>query len=161
MRCVTPVGQMTTLSAALLFVTLVGCSSNEGPPQDTTVVFDGQAYTIHAPVSCAVARNDKLIINSADGRTKLIRVTLTRDYPLVVHAVGFRHLNVRGFTDNENDVWATKVDNTYTISGRMPPGEDETRWHQFTIDVTCLQIEEFTPVAPDQPRGPRMPRPVF
>jgi hypothetical protein len=146
-----------TLIAGITLVTLISCADDLGPPQDTTVVFDGQTYTIHAPVSCAIAHDGKLVINASDGRVKLIRVVLARDYPLVVQSVGFRHLDVRGFTNDSNDVWATKGDDTYTISGRMPPQERETTWHQFKIDVTCLQIEEFTSEPPDQPRGPRFP----
>jgi len=144
-----------TAGTALLVVTLVGCSSE--PAQDTKVVFDGQTYTIHAAVSCAIGQKGNLgIIATTDRGKKLISVKLTRDYPLVVHSVGFRHLDVRGFTNNPDHTWATKVDNTYTISGRMPPDEGEPAWHQFQIDVTCLEINEYTP---DYQRGSRIPRP--
>jgi lipoprotein antigen len=146
MRCVRVASQyVTTATAALVLVTTAGCSSDDGPPPETKVVFDGEAYTIDAPVSCTMSDDGKLIINAADGRKKLIRVVLTREPLLVVHAAGFRHLDVRGYTDDEDDVWATKVDDTYTITGRMPPGDGETDWHQFEIDVDCLRIAEFVP----------------
>jgi hypothetical protein len=128
----------------ITLVAVISCADDVGPPQDTTVVFDGQTYTIHAPVSCAIAHDGKLVINSSDGRAKLIRVVLARDYPLVVHSVGFRHLDVRGFTNASNAVWATKADDTYTISGQMPPEKDEPTRHQFKIDVTCPTITEYT-----------------
>jgi hypothetical protein len=149
-----------TASAVVLLVMLVSCSSNGGPSQITTVVFDGQTYTINGQVSCAMSHDGKLVINAADGRRKLIRVVVTRDHPLVVEAAGFRHLDVRGFTDNSNEVEATKVDNTYTISGRMPPEPGETARHQFKIEVTCPHITEFTPEYRDPNRIPR-PRPSF
>jgi hypothetical protein len=162
MRCVslTPAGlALLTANAALLAVTLVGCSSNGGPPQDTTVIFDGQTYTIHAAVNCAMTRNGKLAISANTERgKKLIAVSLTRDPPLVVNSVGFRHFNVRGYTNNPSELFATKVDNTYTISGRMPPEEGETAAHQFKIDVACPKITEYTPGYRPPGRIPRPPR---
>jgi hypothetical protein len=146
------------LIAGITLVALVSCADDVGPPQDTTVVFDGQTYTIHAPVSCAIAHDGKLVINTSDGRVKLIRVVLARDYPLVVHSVGFRHLDVRGFAKDANDVWATKADDTYTIGGRMPPEKGETDWHQFKIDVTCPTIKEYTSERRPPPNIPRPPR---
>ena len=165
MGCVSlnPAGRaVLTGCAALLLVSLVGCSSDDGTPQDTTVVFDGQTYMINAPVSCAIARDGILAINANTERgKKLISVSLTRDPPLVVETVGFRHFNVRGFTNNPDEVSATKVDNTYTISGRMPPEQGETAAHQFTIEVICLKINEYTPGYRDPSRIPRPPRPRF
>jgi Mycobacterium 19 kDa lipoprotein antigen len=159
MRCVrlNPTA-LVALIAGTALVALVSCADDRGPPQDTTVVFDGQTYTIHAPVSCGIAHDGKLVINTADGRAKLIRVVLARDYPLVVQSVGFRHLDVRGFTNHSNDVWATKGDDTYTISGRMPPAEGETAWHLFKIEVTCATIAEYTSEFRPPPNTPRPPR---
>jgi hypothetical protein len=57
-------------SAALLLVTLVGCSSNRGSPGVTTVVFDGKTYTINGNVSCANQADGTLLINAADGAKK-------------------------------------------------------------------------------------------
>jgi hypothetical protein len=157
MRCFSLSPEATAaLIGGMTLVALVSCADDVGPPQDTTVVFDGQTYTLHAPVSCAVAHDGKLVINSSDGRAKLIRVVLARDHPLVVHSVGFRHLDVRGFTNASNDVWADKADDTYTISGRMPPEKGETAWHQFKIDVACPIIKEYTS---EYPRPPNIPRP--
>lgn len=149
-----------TAGTALLLVTLVGCSPDLGPPQDTRVVFDGQTYTIHAPVSCAMGQGGTLgIFATTERGKKLISLSLSSDYPLVVESVGFRHFDVRGFTNNADHAWATKVDNTFTISGRMPPDEGEPGWHQFNIDVTCPQITEYTPEYGDPGyRGPRPPR---
>ena len=65
-----------------------------------------------------MAGNGRLAIGAtAERGKKLIAVSITRDPPLVVHSVGFRHFNVRGYTNKPAEVFATKVDNTYTISG--------------------------------------------
>jgi hypothetical protein len=141
-------------SAALILVTLVSCSSDPGSPGVTTVVFDGETYTINGQIICAKQSDGKLLINAADGGKKLIRVLLSEENRLVVETVGFRFLAANGFTDDPNEAWATKVDNTYTISGRMPPDDGQTAARQFKIDVTCAQIEEFRP---GPPRRPRMP----
>jgi hypothetical protein len=140
--------------AALLLATMVGCSSNRGSPGVTTVVFDGQTYTINGEVSCVEQSDGGLLINAADGGKKLIRVLLGQQNRLVAKAAGFRFNAVNGFTDDSNEAWATKVDGTYTISGRMPPDAGQTAAHQFKIEVTCSQVEEYRP-------GPRrIPRPT-
>jgi hypothetical protein len=141
-------------SAGLLLVTMIGCSFNRGSSDVTTVVFDGDQYTIEEPVSCGVQPDGKLLINApsdprSEGGKKLIRVLLTEDYRLVVEAAGFRFLGVRGFTDDSSEMWATKVDTTYTVTGRMPPDDGGTAWHQFKIEVTCQRTEKvFTTRSP-------------
>jgi hypothetical protein len=142
-------------SAAPLLVTGVGCSSNRGSPGVTTVVFDGQTYTINGQVSCVKESDGGLLINAADGGKKLIRVRLSQEGRLVVEQAGFRFLAVGGFTDDSNEAWAAKADNTYTISGRMPPDDGQTAAHQFKIEVTCSQVEEFRPGPRRIPRIPR------
>ena len=164
MRCVsrTSTGQRVLAAGTVVLATLVGCSDNQPPPQDTTVVFDGETYTIHAPVNCAMAGNGRLGIGANTERgKKLIAVSLTRDPPLVVYSVGFRHFDVRGYTNNSNEVSATKVDNTYTISGRMPPEEGEKEGHRFEFEVSCPKITEYAPEYHDRTRIPRPPRPQF
>ena len=144
--------------AALLLATMVGCSSNRGSPVVTTVVFDGQTYPINGEVSCVNQPDGKLLINAAEGAKKLIRVRLGQENRLVVEAAGFRFNAVNGFTNDSNEAWATKVDNTYAISGRMPPDDGQTAAHQFKIEVTCARVEEFRPVPPRPPDMPRIPR---
>jgi len=144
--------------AALLLATMVGCSSNRGSPGVTTVVFDGQTYTISGEVSCVNESDGKLLINAAEGAKKLIRVRLGHQNRLVVESAGFRFMAVNGFINDPNEAWATKVDNSYTITGRMPPDDGQTAWHQFKIEVTCAQVEEFRPVPRRPPDMPRIPR---
>lgn len=165
MRCVrrTSTGARVLAAGTVLFTTLAGCSSYNPPPQDTTVLFDGQTHTIHAPVNCAMAANGRLGIGAtAERGKKLIAVSMTREPPLVVYSVGFRDFNVRGYTNNPAEVFATKVDNTYTISGWMPPDEGEHKGHQFKFEVNCPTITEYT-TEYRQPgyHGPRPPRPHF
>jgi Mycobacterium 19 kDa lipoprotein antigen len=160
MRCVSP--RSARAGTAALLVTLVGCSSPSGPPQETRVVFDGQTYTIHAPVDCAINARGKLTISvRTDRGKKLISVVLTRDPPFVVNSVGFRHDDVRGYTNNSNELSAAKGDNMYTISGWMPPEEGETLGHQFKIDVICTQIEEYTTGYRTPSHIPRPPRSYY
>ena len=64
-----------------------------------------------------------------------MRVLLRREHQLVVEKVGLRIGGASGFTDDAGDVWATKVDGTYTLNGRMPPNTGEVTWHDFTIDI--------------------------
>ena len=71
--------------------------------------------------------------------------TTFKRHALVVEQAGFRFLAVGGFTDDSNEAWSAKADNTYTISGRMPPDDGQTAAHQFKIEVTCSQVEEFRP----------------
>lgn len=144
--------------AVLLLATMVGCSSNRGSPGVTTVVFDGKTYTINGQVSCVNQPDGKLLINAAEGAKKLIRVRIGQENRLVVESAGFRFMAVNGFTNDSNEAWATKVDDAYTITGRMPPDDGQTAWHQFKIEVTCAQIEEFRPLPPRPPDMPRIPR---
>ena len=144
--------------AAVLLAMLVGCSANDEKPAVTTVVFDGKTYTINGQVSCANQVDGTLLISAAEGNKKLIRVQLGQENRLLVKRAGFRYMAVNGFTNDPNEAWATKVDGTYTISGRMPPDEGQTAAHQFKIEVTCARIEEYRPTphrAADMPRLPR------
>jgi hypothetical protein len=64
-------------------------------------------------------------------------VLLRRQHQLVVEKVGVRIGSTRGYTADSGNMWATKVDDAYTINGRMPPDAGEATWHDFTIDVRC------------------------
>lgn len=127
-------------------VTLAGCAAPE-PKQTTSVVFDGQSYTIDASVACTRQLDGKIVINvpgdrksSFGGDHKSVRVVLEDANRLVVVAVGIRVDKGRGFNDVPDDMWATQVDNTYTINGRMPPDGVSPASHQFKIEVTCPTI---------------------
>ncbi len=134
--------------ALLLLVSLVSCSFNRGTPDVTTVVFDGQTQTITGQVTCTTQPDGKLVIFADDGEKDMVRVLLRREHQLVVEKVGLRIHDARGFTDNSNEVWASKVDDTYTINGRMPPNGGEAAGHQFKIETRC-RYEVPLPPRPD------------
>ncbi|MDT5016578.1 MAG: hypothetical protein QOD39_2738 [Mycobacterium sp.] len=150
---------MRSVAAEVVFlITLAGCAA-EGPVQATTVVFDGESYTIDGPASCVRQVNGKLAIDAPvhpkwggvpmEGGRKLIRVVLTDAQRLVVESAGIRLGDVRGFSDVPDDMWATKADNNYTINGRMAPDDGSRASHQFKIEVTCVSIEnQYLPVNP-------------
>jgi hypothetical protein len=124
-------------SAALLLITLVGCSSNLGPAGVTTIVFDGRSQTLNGQISCTAQPDGKLVILATDTGQKTARVLLSRAHQLVVEKVGIRVPGASGFTDDSGQMWATKVDNTYKINGWMPPNAGEMARHQFEIETTC------------------------
>jgi len=145
------------VAAALVLSPLVGCTTDASEP--TTVVFDGETYTLEGPVSCVRQVDSRLVINAPvapkwgggvpGGGRRLIRVEMTEESRLVVKSAGIRINSIRGFANDPAEMWATKVDNAYTINGRMPAADGETQAHQFRIEVTCSVVEQqFHDVGP-------------
>jgi hypothetical protein len=130
-------GRPALAVGVLLLVTLLSCSVDRGPSEVTTVVFDGQSQTIDGPVTCTTQPDGKLVILASDGGQNTVRVLLRRDHQLVVEKVGLRSGDARGFTDDSSAVWATKVDDAYTINGQLPPNTGEVTPHEFKIETTC------------------------
>jgi len=151
--------------AALVLAPLVICSCGREPAiSDTMVVFDGRTETITGEVQCSTQSDGTLLILvNQDGGRKMIRVVLRQEPRLVVERAGLRYLDAAGFVADPGEVVATKVDNTYTFSGRMPPNEGERQWHLFKIEATCAYIEPIRPPGYTRqpgyhgPRPPRMP----
>ena len=138
------------LSATLLTCLLMGCG--HAPNIVTTLVFDGQNRTITTDqVVCTNQADGKLLIVVDGGRTQTIRVLLDRRARLVVERAGLRYQDLAGFVADPNEVVATKVDDTYRFSGRMPPKAGELQWHAFEIETTCPSYQD--PPAPPSP-GP-------
>ena len=137
---------------ALLLVMLVGCSFERGTADVTTVVFDGQTQTITGQLSCTAQPDGKLVILALDGQSTM-RVLLRREHQLVVEKVGLRIHDARGFTDNSDEVWASKVDDAYTINGRMPPNAGEVAGHQFKIETRCRYEVPLAPPPPENGGG--------
>ncbi len=145
------------VAAALVLSPLVGCTTDASEP--TTVVFDGETYTLEGPVSCVRQVDSRLVINAPvapkwgggvpGGGRRLIRVEMTEESRLVVKSAGIRINSIRGFANDPAEMWATKADNAYTINGRMPAADGETQAHQFRIEVTCSVVEQqFHDVGP-------------
>ena len=128
---------------------LVICSCAPPSTSVTTVVFDGMTYTITGKVSCTAQPDGKLVIlvNENGGR-KSIRVLLSHDARLVVQKVSLRYLDAAGYVADPGEVVATKVDGTYTFTGRMPPNPGEKQWHLFKIEATCEDVKPFSPPQP-------------
>jgi hypothetical protein len=129
----------------VLAAALLGCSTNRGPSDETTVVFDGQSQTIDGSVTCTTQPDGSLVILATDAREKTVRVLLTREHHIVVRKVGVRLGDARGYTEDSRNMWATKVDDQYSINGRMPPNADDAKWHDFKIDVSCRFETTTTP----------------
>lgn len=125
----------TGCAVVLVILGLTGCA--RGPQQTTAVVFDGQSRSVTGPVTCVTQPDgDLLILANGDDHDRL-RVLLARNHQLVVEKVSMYVAGARGYTDDTGQMWASEVDDTYTIHGRMPANEGETDAHQFEIHVRC------------------------
>lgn len=127
-----------TCGAVLVMASSVGCAP--APPTDVRIVVDGQTYTVAVRVSCTTFADNRLLIYASPSvydATKRIRLLLSTAHRLVVLAAGFRLPEANGFTNDSREMVATKVDDTYTVSGRMPPDDGQIEWRQFEIVVTC------------------------
>jgi hypothetical protein len=127
-----------TCGVAFILAASAGCSA--GPPVDVRIVVDGQTYTVAMQVVCTKFPDDKLLIYASPSdldATKRIRLLLSTAHRLVVHAAGFRLPEANGFTNDDREMEATKVDDTYTVSGRMPPADGQFEWRQFEIVAPC------------------------
>lgn len=61
---------------------------------------------------------------------------LATTHRLVVKAAGFHIPEDSGLTKDSQEMTAIKVDDVYTISGRMPVDEGPG-WRQVKLEVTC------------------------
>lgn len=133
------------LGTALLTGLVVGCGGGT-PDIVTTLVFDGQNRTITTNrVICTNQVDGKLLIFVDGGRTQTVRVLLDRRARFVVERAGLRYEELAGFVSDPNEVVATKVDETYRFSGRMPPKAGELQWHAFEIETTCPSYQDQPP----------------
>jgi len=143
-----PSGAVAPFGAAALMGVVVGCAP--GPNIVTTLVFDGQNHTITTNrVSCTNQADGRLLILVDGGRTQSVRIVVDRHGQLVVERAGLRYQDIAGFVADPQEVVATKVDDTYNFSGRMPPKAGEIQWHEFEIETTCPSYQNQAP--PRQP----------
>jgi len=140
--------------AALVLTALTTCSCSDGPASVTTVVFDGTTQTITGHVACTNQPDGKLVIlvNEEGGR-KSVRVLLSARGRLVVEKASLRYLDHSGYVADPGEVVATRVDDTYKFSGRMPPNAGESQWHLFEIEATCPFVKDAPPPRLDAPIG--------
>ena len=127
---------VSTVVAVLLSGVLVGC--HRGPQVVTSIVFDGATRSITTTdVLCTKQLNGGLVILVQDTPSRTVRVQLMEQGRLVVLKAGLRYDGMAGFVADPEEVTATKVDDTFTFSGRMPPNSGESQWHTFKIQTTC------------------------
>jgi hypothetical protein len=136
---------VSTVAAVLLSGGLVGCHRG-GPPVVTSIVFDGEARSITTPdVVCTRQLDGSLLILVSDMQTRTVRVQLTEQGRLVVQKAGLHYDDMSSFVADPQEVTATKVDDTFTFGGRMPPNPGESQWHTFKIQTTCPGYQDLPP----------------
>ena len=139
------------VACATFAMALVGCS--RGPVIETRLVFDGQTRTISTDkVTCTDYNNGTLLILVDGGKSEVVRIVVRQAGHILADRVGFRHHELSGFVADPREVDATKVDNTYRFSGRMPPNPGEVASHHFEIETTCPAVGDSPPQMPLLPR---------
>ncbi|WP_454791683.1 hypothetical protein [Mycolicibacterium lutetiense] len=117
---------------------LVGCTSGAGL-SEVKIVLDGDVHTLAAQVTCTRFPDGNLLIYASPSATdhrRSVRLMLTTAHRLVVTAAGFHIPEANGFTKDSREMTAIKVDDVYTISGRMP-AQEGPGWRQVKIEITC------------------------
>lgn len=149
-----------TALAVLLFAAVAGCAPDRGV-SEVTVVLDGDIHTMDAKVTCTEYPGGQLLILAAPpaqtGSKKIVRVLLATRGRFVVHAAGIRYGEVQGFTNDSDQMIASKVDDVYDISGRMPPDIGAQEWRQFKIEITCPGYSTPSPGFQGPPLAPDLP----
>jgi hypothetical protein len=145
MRCDGQSGRpMAGFVAVLVSVGLTACT--RGPQVVTSIEFDGKRRSIETTdVVCTNQPTGGLVIMVNGGPKRTVRVQITQQGRLVVQRVGLRDDDMAGFVADAGEVTATKVDDTFTFSGRMPPNPGESQWHTFKIETTCPWYQDAPP----------------
>ena len=132
----------------LLSCGLVGCY-HRGPQVQTSIEFDGEAHTITTShVACIRQLDGGLVILVTESQQRTFRAQLTTQGRLVVQKAGLRYDKLTGYVEDPGEVTATKVDDAYTFSGRMPPNPGESAWHMFTVQTSCPTYRNVLPSGP-------------
>ena len=145
MRCDGPPGRpMANFVAVLLSVGLAAC--HQGPQVVTSIEFDGKRRSIETTnVVCTKQPTGGLVILVDGGPKRTVRIQLTQQGRLVVERAGLRYDDMAGFVRDAQEVTATKVDDAFTFSGRMPPNPGESQWHTFKIETSCPGYRDALP----------------
>jgi hypothetical protein len=128
---------------ALLAVLLISACES-GTPTVTSIVFDGEPHTINTgKVVCTRQPTGGGLVILAQGKSgQLVRIQLTQVGRIVVQKVGLRDGDATGFVADPQEVTGIKVDDSYTVSGRMPPNRGESQWHTFKIQTACPSYQD-------------------
>ena len=125
------------LTLALLVLALGACS---GPLTDVTVELDGVTETLQAKVTCTTQPDGKVVIYAADpksGGKRMVRILVSTQGRIMAYATGIRLEDVEAFTDDRDELVATKIGDTFTVSGRMPPVHGSLTLRPFQVEVAC------------------------
>ncbi|WGI30831.1 lipoprotein LpqH [Mycolicibacterium aubagnense] len=138
MRC-------SRLAVVLGTILVAGCDA--GVPTVTSIVFDGEPHPITGEVVCTTQPTRAGLVILAQGKSgQLVRIHLTQVGRIVVQKVGLRYDDhVTGFVADPQEITGIKVDDAYTVSGRMPPNPGESQWHTFKIQTTCPGYRDALP----------------
>lgn len=133
------------LVAVLGVLLISACES--GTPTVTSIVFDGEPHTINTgTVVCTRQPAGGGLVILAQGKTgQVVRIQLTQVGRIVVQKVGLRDGDATGFVADPAEITGIKVDDTYTVSGRMPPNRGESGWHTFKIQTACPGYQDAHP----------------
>ncbi len=143
MRCESTSGHLLLVVATAC--TLLSCAGG-GPEVVTSITFDGEPRTITTrDVSCVRQPDDSVVILVSDGRRRMVRLHIGRHRQITVFKAGFRHDDLRGFVADPDAVVGTRVDDTYTVRGRVPPNDGEREGHTFSIETSCPRYRDATP----------------
>ncbi|KRE26832.1 hypothetical protein ASG82_09930 [Mycobacterium sp. Soil538] len=131
-------------TVVLIAGALSGCE--RGPEVETSIEFDGETRTITtSDVSCTRQPDESVVILVSDGPRRMVRMHVGQHRRISVLKVGLRHDDLRGFVADPRQVVGTKVDDTFSVSGRMPPNEGEVDGHTFSIETSCPSYRDATP----------------
>ncbi len=130
----------------LLGVLLISACES-GTPTVTSIVFDGEAHSIDTgKVVCTRQLDGGGLVILAQGKSgQLVRIQLKQAGHITVQKVGLREGDATAFIADPKEITGIKVDDTYTVSGRMPPNPGESQWHTFKIQTTCPGYQDAVP----------------
>lgn len=139
-----PEKQRRYAPAVLILGVVTACGG--GPEVVTSIEFDGERHSITTSnVSCARQPDGSVVILVADGRRRTVRMHVGQHGRISVLRVGLRYDDFRGFVADPSEVVGTKVDDTFTARGRMPPDEGEATGHTFSVETTCPSYRDARP----------------
>jgi hypothetical protein len=112
----------------------------------TSIEFDDASHSITTSnVTCTRQLDGGLVILVQDKPFHSVRVQLTQAGHVVVQKLGLRYESLAGYVEDPREVTATKVDDDYTFTGRMPPNPGESQWHTFKVQTTCPHYVDAVP----------------
>ncbi len=117
-----------------------------GTAIDTLITFDGERRTITtANVTCTRQPDESLVVLVVEKTARTVRIHLSQRGHIAVLKAGFRYDELSGFVGDPEQMTGSKVDDNFTVRGRMPPADGERDWHSFTIETSCPSYRNAVP----------------